>query len=68
MPVLALWAEGPVNSGANLAENRAALLMRPISDDLSEATPEECGFFIAEEKPQQVAEILIEFFTKAADQ
>jgi hypothetical protein len=66
--VLALQASGPFKGwpGLKLATNAVAEALRPLVDDLSEQMVEDTGHWIPEERPEVLADILVEFFERPA--
>ena len=59
MPVLALGGSGGKGRGTQVMEN-----MRELANDVQGGAIEQCGHWVPEEQPEQLAQKLLEFFGK----
>jgi len=57
MPVLALGGQGAMGNGL-------VMMMQKLAGDVCGGEIEDCGHYVMEEQPQEVARMLLDFFQK----
>jgi pimeloyl-ACP methyl ester carboxylesterase len=62
MPVLAIQAAGPMPFFGVFTENKVAKSLEFVAEDVTAVLMEDVGHWISEEKPEELARILLDFF------